>query len=92
MRKEVNELTVSDILVLIHHILTNINHYRDRLFEVEAEYDAANFTCHDGRDDLRRCRYILAWNSNFVDGYYHPQVGKPEKIPIIHARKMWESF
>lgn len=86
--KRVEELTPQDLVMIRTRILTNVDAYKDRLFEVEAEYDAARFETHDGKDDVQRSLYILAWDSHFEEPYYRTKDGK-YTIPIIACRELW---
>lgn len=91
MGKTINELDLMDLFVIRHRVIQNVEQYKDRLFEIEAEYDASEFAHHDTpSDDVTRTRYIAAWINNYSDAVFHTQT--KIEIPIINVKKLWHNM
>lgn len=88
MGKAIKKLDLMDLFIIRHNVIQDIDQYRERLFEIEAEYDASEFAHHDTlSDDVTRSRYIAAWINNYSDGVYRTQTKL--EIPIIDVKKLW---
>jgi len=86
--KTIKKLDLMDLFVIRHNVIRNIDQYKERLFEIEAEYDAAEFAHHDTpSDDVTRSRYIAAWVCNYSDGVFRTQTKL--EVPIIDVKKLW---
>ena len=89
--KPVKSLNMLDLFLIRHNIIHNIDTYKSRLFEIEAEYDASSFSHHESpRDDIMRSRFITAWISNFPKDVYVTK--KKIEVPIINVQKLWREL
>lgn len=89
--KSVKALDLLDLFLIRHRVVNNIDVYKERLFEIEAEYDAAHFAEHESpRDNITRSRYIAAWVSNFKSDVYSTQ--RKIQIPIINIQRLWRDL
>lgn len=89
--KTIKKLDLMDLFLIRHNIIQNVDQYKERLFEIEVEYDAAEFAHHDTpSDDITRSRYIAAWISNYPDGVFRTQTKL--EVPIIDVKKLWYSL
>lgn len=91
MGKTIKRLDLMDLFVIRHNIIQNIDQYKKRLFEIEAEYDAAQFSHHESpNDDITRSHYIAAWINNYSNNTYRTQTKL--EIPIIDIKKLWNNL
>ena len=86
--KTVKKLDLMDLFLIRHNVIQNIEKYKARLFEIEAEYDAAQFSHHESpSDDITRSKFIVAWINNYSDKAYRTKT--KIEIPIINAKQLW---
>ena len=89
--KSVKSLDLMDLFLIRHHVIQSVDNYKDRLFEVEAEYDAFDFSNHESpRDDIARSRFVVAWISNFPNNVYTTK--KKVRIPILNIEELWHNL
>ena len=89
--KPVKSLDLLDLFLIRHNVIQNIDQYKNRLFEIETEYDAFEFSHHESpKDDITRTRFIAAWISHYPKGVY---VTKEKiKIPILNIAELWHNL
>ncbi|MCP6719964.1 MAG: hypothetical protein KJI72_01380 [Patescibacteria group bacterium] len=89
--KSLKSLDLMDLFSIRHDIIQNVDSYKGRLFEIEAEYDAFEFSAHESpKDDITRSRFVAAWISNYPNDIYTTK--KKIKIPIINVEKLWHNL
>jgi hypothetical protein len=89
--KPIKSLDLIDLFLIRHDIIQNIENYKNKLFEIEAEYDAFEFSSHESpRDDVTRSRFIAAWISNYANDIFVTK--KKIKIPILNIEKLWHGL
>ena len=89
--KSVKSLDLLDLFLIRHNVIQNIDQYKDRLFEIEAEYDAFEFSHHESpKDDISRTRFIAAWITHYPKDIYITK--EKIRIPIINIEKLWHNL
>jgi hypothetical protein len=89
--KSVKSLDLMDLFLIRHNVIQNVENYKSRLFEIEAEYDAFEFSAHESpKDDITRSKFVAAWISNYPNDIYTTK--KKIKIPILNIEKLWHNL
>lgn len=89
--KSVKNLDLMDLFLIRHNVVHEVESYKSRLFEIEAEYDAFEFSHHESpKDDITRSRFVAAWISNYPNDIYTTK--RKIEIPIINVQKLWHNL